>query len=106
MRARADEPAVEEASPLEAGFLWSQTEFGSDDESSSRRWADREMTIRQRPGVHGARPLGASCESNVSGSPQCGQVSSAGGWVVCTPAVVSLLVMAESSCLAFRSSCR
>ena len=49
---------------------------------------------------HGARPLGASGESSVSGPWQRGQLSAGRGSVVATASVFSLPVVTESSCLA------
>ncbi len=54
---------------------------------------------------HGARPL-AIGPSRVSGPRQSGQQSIARGSVVVTAWGLSLLVVAESSSLAFSSRCR
>jgi hypothetical protein len=96
----------ERQSATEAGFfLRSQTEFGSDDESSSPPWLGQEKDGHsQQLKFHGARPLGASGESSVSGPPQCGQLSTASGSVVFRTWLFSLLLVAESRCLAFCSS--
>ena len=54
--------------------------------------------------VHGARPLGASGESRVSGPWQWGQVRSGVGSIVFTASGLSLLEVVERSCLAFSSN--
>jgi len=63
------------------------------------RGAEKEGQSQQLK-FHGARPLGMGA-SGVSGPPQWGQLSSAGGLVVLTAARISLLVVRASSCLAF-----
>ena len=55
---------------------------------------------------HGGRPLGASGESKVSGPRQRGQLSSGREWGEVTAWGLSIVVDAESSSLAFCSSCR
>ena len=57
----------------------------------------------QRLKFHGARPLAIGA-SSVSGPPQCGQLSSASELEVFTSWLFGLLVVVESSCLAFSSS--
>ena len=86
-------------------FLWWQTEWGGDVERSSPVAGDKkEEENRRQSEFHGARPLGASGPSSVSGRRQCGQSSTARGSVGFTSSLFSLLVVAKSSCLAFCSS--
>ena len=67
-------------------------------------WGQEKDGHSQQWKFHGARPLGASGESRVSGPWQWGQVKSGVGSIVFTASRLSLLVVAESSCLAFSSS--
>ena len=86
----------------EAVFLWSLTEFGGDGERSSlRRGEKKEEDNGGQWEFHGARPLGASGPSRVSGPRQSGQLSRARGSVVFTSWLLGLLVEAKSRCLAF-----
>jgi len=59
---------------------------------------------RRQSEFHGARPLGASGPSSVSGARHCGQLSDGSGRIGSRTALFSLLVVAESRCLAFCSS--
>ena len=86
-------------------FLRSQTEWGSDGEQFvAVDGNNRETTIVKQLKFHGGRALGASGHSSVSGPPQCEQLSTASDSEVFTFWVFSLLVVAESNCLAFSSS--
>ena len=69
-----------------------------------RGWGQEKDGHSEQLKFHGARALGASGESRVSGPPQRGQVSRANGSVIFTTALFSLLVVAERSDLAFSSS--
>jgi len=60
----------------------------------------RKRTIAELK-FHGARPLGASGESRVSGPPQWGQLRNAKDSVVFTAWLFGFLEVAESRCLAF-----
>ena|SRR6266516_440139 len=88
-------------------FLWAQTERGGDVERV-RQWpgTKKEEENRRQSEFHGARPLGASGPSSVSGPRHSGQLSSGSGWIGFRTTVFSLLAAAESSGLALCSRCR
>ena len=82
--------------------MWSETEFGDDGERK-RAAAEREQRKAgsgEQWKFHGARPLGASGESKVSGPPQWGQVSRVSGWAVFPTSLFGLVMWAERICLA------